>query len=410
MFQELFVKHNIEVPPDLDKKESLEEIFQVLDELCQTGIKLGTRPFAKTTSEITSKNDSSRPITTTPKPNREVNDLNKFLAGTKPVPKPDSGLPLTPRPKSIHPGRPVIGKRTQNFEGGDFEEEADFNFEDSDVTGERGRPLTNAQKQQRLQQQQQQQQQQQLLRDKQQQYHQQQQQQQQRYRNQRPQPNNDAVRRKLSYFGENLAFGQNLNFQPKRKQPQIQNGPGPNDRIMYNQSPKIGFPNGGLLRGRPLPANKVAPVVAANQRYDIVAPTQPPIPLSRPHPYPSFSSYPLPESSDPLTLHQLSTTSQEVTTTAPLRHYTHFNRLDAVSFKQVEQRDQIGLFLNCLRSNFSLKSSPNIWSFFGLFERWQYLSLNCCSYFLNFGQLLRKLGNVLFNRLVTLIKSSDSVA
>jgi hypothetical protein len=103
---------------------------------------------------------------------------------------------------------------------------------------------------------------------------------------------------------------------------------------MYNQSPIL--PSGGLLRGRPLAPNKVV-VPAANPRYDVIPVTQPPIPLSRPRPYPSFSSYPLPENSDPLTLHQLSTTSQlEVTTTSPTRHYTHFSRLDAVSFnKQV---------------------------------------------------------------------------
>ena len=122
-------------------------------------------------------------------------------------------------------------------------------------------------------------------------------------------------------------------FPPKRKSGR-QNGPGPNDRIMYSQGPSL--PSGGLLRGRLLAPAKIAP--AASPRRDVIPVTQPPIPLSRPRPYPSFSSYPLPESSDPLTLHQLSTTSQleVVTTTAPTRHYTHFNRLDAVSFnKQV---------------------------------------------------------------------------
>ena len=43
VFQELFLKYNLEVPIDFGKKLTLEEIFQVLDELCETGIKLGTR-------------------------------------------------------------------------------------------------------------------------------------------------------------------------------------------------------------------------------------------------------------------------------------------------------------------------------------------------------------------------------
>ena len=43
VFQELFLKYQLEVPIDFGKKLTLEEIFQVLDELCETGIKLGTR-------------------------------------------------------------------------------------------------------------------------------------------------------------------------------------------------------------------------------------------------------------------------------------------------------------------------------------------------------------------------------
>ena len=43
VFQELFLKYKLEVPIDFGKKLTLEEIFQVLDELCETGIKLGTR-------------------------------------------------------------------------------------------------------------------------------------------------------------------------------------------------------------------------------------------------------------------------------------------------------------------------------------------------------------------------------
>jgi hypothetical protein len=41
--QELFVKYKIEMPLDFAKKLTLEEIFQVLDKLCDTGIKIGTR-------------------------------------------------------------------------------------------------------------------------------------------------------------------------------------------------------------------------------------------------------------------------------------------------------------------------------------------------------------------------------
>ena len=43
VYQELFLKYQLEVPIDFGKKLTLEEIFQVLDELCETGIKLGTR-------------------------------------------------------------------------------------------------------------------------------------------------------------------------------------------------------------------------------------------------------------------------------------------------------------------------------------------------------------------------------
>jgi hypothetical protein len=41
--QELFLKYELEVPLDFGKKLTLEDIFQVLDEICDTGIKLGTR-------------------------------------------------------------------------------------------------------------------------------------------------------------------------------------------------------------------------------------------------------------------------------------------------------------------------------------------------------------------------------
>jgi hypothetical protein len=108
--------------------------------------------------------------------------------------------------------------------GGDFttefDEESDFNMDESDVTGERGRPLTNAEKQQRRQQQQQQQQQlqQQQQQQQQQQKQQQQLQQQQRVREKQQQPlpqpqqqryrhpsNSDpTMRRKQLYFGDGL--------------------------------------------------------------------------------------------------------------------------------------------------------------------------------------------------------------
>jgi hypothetical protein len=120
--------------------------------------------------------------------------------------------------------------------GGDFttefDEESDFNMDESDVTGERGRPLTNAEKQQRRQQQQQQQQQLQQQQQQQQQKQQQQQQkqqqqqqkqqqqlqQQQRVREKQQQPlpqpqqqryrhpsNSDpTMRRKQLYFGDGL--------------------------------------------------------------------------------------------------------------------------------------------------------------------------------------------------------------
>jgi hypothetical protein len=106
--------------------------------------------------------------------------------------------------------------------GGDFttefDEESDFNMDESDVTGERGRPLTNAEKQQRRQQQQQQQQQQLQQQQQQQQKQQQQLQQQQRVREKQQQPlpqpqqqryrhpsNSDpTMRRKQLYFGDGL--------------------------------------------------------------------------------------------------------------------------------------------------------------------------------------------------------------
>ena len=247
----------------------------------------------------------------------------------------------------------------------EFDEEREFNFDETSVTGERGRPLTNAQKQQiardRQQQQQQQQQPQQQQQQQQQQKQQQPQQQQQQQQNKRPQQQqqkqfinkqkgvDSMMRRKQLYFGENpnppswqnISPNQQQGYFPPQRRKTPQQGPGPNDRIMYNQGPKINLPNGGLLRGRPLPAVRVPSL--PNSRRDIIQenilPPQPPIPLSRPRPYPSFSNYPVPEkvqSLDPQTLHQLSTTSQLEVTTAPTRHYTHFDRLDAVTInKQV---------------------------------------------------------------------------
>ena len=41
--KESFFKYKIEVPLDFAKKVTLEEIFKVLDDICDTGIKLGTR-------------------------------------------------------------------------------------------------------------------------------------------------------------------------------------------------------------------------------------------------------------------------------------------------------------------------------------------------------------------------------
>ncbi len=228
------------------------------------------------------------------------------------------------------------------------------------MTGERGRPLTKAQKQQIIRERQNQQQQQQQNPQQPQQQKLQQPQQQQKLQQQhqhqhqqqfsdRKQGGDSVMRRKQLYFGENLGWqnvppNQQQAYFPPQRRKHIQQGPGPNDRIMYNQGPKLNLPNVGLLRGRPLPAIKIPNL--SNSRRDIIQenilPSQPPIPLTRPRPYPSFSNYPVPEkgqSLDPQTLHQLSTTSQLEVTTAPTRHYTHFDRLDAVTInKQVKAK------------------------------------------------------------------------
>ena len=249
----------------------------------------------------------------------------------------------------------------------DVSDELEVNYDETSVTGERGRPLTNAEKKQRIKEQQLREQQQQQQHDQQQHVHQQhvqqqpfqQPQKQQQFRG--PQKDeNSIMRRKHLFFGEhfNPPSWQNIlpNRQPayfppqaptrrknipppQQQQQQQQQQPGPNDRIMYSQSPKLTPPNGPMMRGRPLGPPGQVPNVA-NSRRDFVPPIEPqPIPLSRPNrPYPSFSNYPVPEkgqSLDPQTLHQLSTTSQLEVTTAPTRHYTHFDRLDAVTFDQV---------------------------------------------------------------------------
>ncbi len=223
--------------------------------------------------------------------------------------------------------------------------------------------MTNAEKKQRIREQQLREQQ---LREQQQhqQPYAQQQQQQQHVQQQQfrvPQKDeNSIMRRKHLFFGENFNPPSWQNILPNLQQTyfppqaptrrknippppqQQQQQPGPNDRIMYSQSPKLPPQNGPMMRGRPLgplgPPGQVPNV--ANARRDFVPPLEPhPIPLSRPNrPYPSFSNYPIPEkgqSLDPQTLHQLSTTSQLEVTTAPTRHYTHFDRLDAVTFDQV---------------------------------------------------------------------------
>ena len=65
-------------------------------------------------------------------------------------------------------------------------------------------------------------------------------------------------------------------------------------------------------------------------------------------------------------------------------------------FSICRQCDQIGLFLKYFGYKFSSKNWPNIYSLFGYFEKYHFLSKNCCGYFRT------KLGYFLFKHAVTL--------